>query len=141
MKIKKIDHLCFVVRDLEQAKKTYREDLGLVPDVEYIAPSESIRVARYYAGEVAIELMEPTSPDSEVGRFLRARGEGFYLISYKVDDVKEALKELKDKEVQLIDEQPRHLFGNSYAFIHHPAKLFSTLTEVLDGDFDINAPS
>ena len=92
MKIKKIDHICFVVRDLEQAKKTYREDLGLIPDVEYVAPSENIKVARYYAGEVAIELMEPTSPDSEVGRFLKHKGEGFFLISYRVDNVKEVLR-------------------------------------------------
>jgi methylmalonyl-CoA/ethylmalonyl-CoA epimerase len=139
MKIRKIDHICFVVRDLEKAKETYGKDLGLVPDAEYVAPEESIKMARYYAGEVAIELMEPTTPDSEVGRFLKHKGEGFFLISYKVDNVHDVLKELKDKEVQLIDEKPRHLFGNSYAFIHHPAQLFSTLTEVLDGEFNINA--
>ena len=141
MKIKKIDHLCFVVRDLEKAKRTYHEDLGLVPDVEYEAPSESIKVARYYIGEVAVELMEPTTPDSEVGKFIATRGEGLFLISYKVDSVHEALRELKDKGVQLIDEKPRHLFGNSYAFIHHPAKLVGALTEVLDGEFDVSKAS
>lgn len=141
MKIQKIDHLCLVVRDLEAAKKTYKEDLGLTPDVEYEAPEESIKVARYYIGEVAVELMEPTTPDSEVGKFIKHRGEGLFLISYKVDSVDDALKELKDKGVPLIDEKPRHLFGNRYAFIHHPAKLFGALTEVLDGDFDINAKS
>lgn len=141
MKIRKIDHLCLVVRDLEAAKKTYHDDLGLTPDVEYVAPEESIKVARYYIGEVAVELMEPTTSDSEVGRFIEHRGEGLFLISYKVDSVEEALKELKDKGVPLIDEKPRHLFGNSYAFIHHPGKLFGALTEVLDGDFDIDAKS
>lgn len=141
MKIRKIDHLCFAVKNLEAAKKTYQEDLGLTPDVEYVAPSESIKVARYYVGEVAIELMEPTNPECEVGKFLAHRGEGLFLISYRVDNVKEVLKELKDKGVALIDEKPRHLFGNSYAFIHHPAKLFGALTEVLDGEFDINATS
>jgi methylmalonyl-CoA/ethylmalonyl-CoA epimerase len=139
VKINKIDHICFVVDDLEKTKKTYQEGLSLSPDVEYIAPSESIKAARYHAGEAAIELMEPTTPDSEVGKFLSHKGERLFLISYKVDNVEETLKELKDKEVQLIDEQPRHLFGNSYAFSHHPTKLFGTLMEVLDGDFDINA--
>lgn len=138
MKIQKIDHICFVVKDLEATKKVYKDDLELEPALEYVAPSEKIKVARYYIGEVAVELMEPTEPDSEVGRFIEKRGEGVFLISYKVDDLPVALKELKDKNVKLIDNEPRELFGTRYAFIHHPNKLMGVLTELLDGEFDIN---
>ncbi len=138
MKIEKIDHICFVVKNLEMTKKVYKNDLGLDPAVEYIAPSEKIKVARYYIGEVAVELMEPTESDSEVARFIEKKGEGVFLISYKVDDLPAALKELKDKDVKLIDNEPRELFGTRYAFIHHPNKLMGVLTELLDGDFDIN---
>ncbi len=138
MKIEKIDHICFVVKNLETTKKVYKNDLGLEPAVEYIAPSEKIKVARYYIGEVAVELMEPTESDSEVARFIEKKGEGVFLISYKVDDLPAALKELKDKNVKLIDNEPRKLFGTRYAFIHHPNKLMGVLTELLDGDFDIN---
>jgi methylmalonyl-CoA/ethylmalonyl-CoA epimerase len=136
MKLKAIDHLCFAVRDLDSARKVYEEDLGLELHGVYVSTSERIRVARYYLGDVALELIEPTSPDSEVAKFLDKRGEGFYLISYRVDDVDAALAELKDKGVRIIDERPRKLMGNRYAFIHPPRGLCGVLSEVLEGEFD-----
>ncbi len=137
MKIEKIDHICFAVKDLEETKKRYKDALGLVPDVEYIADSEKIKVARYYIGDVAIEFMESTSPDGEVAKFIKRKGEGFFLISYKVDNLDKALEELKEKGAKLIDNKPRELFGNRYAFIHPPKELSGVLTELLDGEFDI----
>jgi methylmalonyl-CoA/ethylmalonyl-CoA epimerase len=138
MKIEKIDHICFAVKDLEATKKIYKENLGLVPAVEYRAESEYIKVARYYIGEVALELMESTSPEGEVAKFIEKKGEGVFLISYKVDDLDNALTELKAKGVDLIDKKPRALFGNRYAFIHKPNELCGVLTELLDGDFDMS---
>ena len=138
MKIEKIDHICFAVKDLEDTKRIYRDDFGLVPDCEYIADSEKIKVARYYIGEVAVEFMESTSPDGEVAKFIEKKGEGAFLISYKVDDLSKALEELKQKNIELIDEKPRELFGNRYAFIHHPNKLHGVFTELLEGDFDLS---
>jgi len=136
VKIQKIDHICIAVRDLEKARKVYEEDLGLELACEYVAESEKIRVARYYVGDVALELMESTAPDGEVAKFIEKRGEGFFLISYRVDDVDEALAELKAKGRKTIDQKPRELLGNRYAFIHHPQDLCGVLTEVLDGEFD-----
>ncbi len=136
MKIEKIDHICFAVKDLERTKRIYSENFNLKPEVEYIAESEHIRVARYYIGEVAVEFMESTSPEGEVAKFIRKRGEGVFLISYKVDDLDRALSELKLKGQDLIDEKPRELFGNRYAFVQRPDKLCGVLTELLDGDFD-----
>ena len=81
MKIERIDHISFAVKDLEATKKVYKEDLGLEPACEYIALSEKIKVARYYIGEVAVELMEPTAPDGEVAKFINSKGEGVFLIS------------------------------------------------------------
>jgi methylmalonyl-CoA/ethylmalonyl-CoA epimerase len=138
MKIEKIDHICFAVKDLEKTKRVYREDFGLIPTYEYIAESEKIKVARYYIGEVAVEFMESTALDGKVAKFIDTRGEGAYLISYKVDDLSEAIKELKEKNIKLIDNKPRELFGTRYAFVHHPNKLHGVLTELLEGDFDIN---
>lgn len=138
MKIEKIDHICFAVKDLEETKKVYKEHFGLVPFCEYVAESEKIKVARYYIGEVAVEFMESTSPDGEVAKFIAKRGEGAFLISYKVDDLTKAMEELRSKNVKLIDEKPRELFGTRYAFVHHPNKLHGVLTELLEGDFDIN---
>lgn len=138
MKIEKIDHICFAVKDLDRTKKIYKDNLGLVPTVEYVAESEYIKVARYYVGEVAVELMESTSPEGEVAKFIKKRGEGVFLISYKVDDLDKALAELKAKGADLIDQEPRALYGNRYAFIQKPNQLCGVLTELLEGDFDIN---
>ena len=139
MKVRNIDHICIAVRDLAAAREPYEESLGLELAVEYTSDKEKIHVARYYIGEVALELMEPTSPDSDVGRFLEKKGEGFFLISYRVDDVDEALAELKEKGVETIDKEPRKLMGNRYAFINKPKELGGVLTEVLDGTFDKDA--
>ena len=136
MQAKAIDHLCFVVRDLDATVEVYRKTLGLEPDGLYTADSESIRVARFYLENVALELMEPTRPDSEVGRFLEKSGEGFFLISYKVDDVEQGLAELKQQGEPTIDATPRALMGNRYAFIQPPSRLGGVLTEILDGEFD-----
>jgi len=138
MKIEKIDHICFAVKNLEETKRVYREDFGLIPRYEYIAESEKIKVARYYIGEVAVEFMESTALDGEVAKFIDSRGEGAYLISYKVDDLSKAMQELRDKNIKLIDYQPRELFGTRYAFVHHPNKLHGVLTELLEGNFDIS---
>ena len=135
MKLRSIDHICIAVRDLEEARKIYEEDLGLGLDGTYVAESEKIRVARYYVGEVALELIESTAPDGEVAKFIEKRGEGFFLISYRVDDVDEVLAELKAKGRRTIDQRPRHLMGTRYAFVHPPKELCGVLTEVLDGEF------
>jgi methylmalonyl-CoA/ethylmalonyl-CoA epimerase len=137
MKIEKIDHICFAVKDLEETKRVYREDFGLIPAHEYIAESEKIKVARYSIGEVAVEFMESTALDGEIAKFIDSRGEGAYLIAYRVDDLSKAIQELKDKNIKLIDHRPREIFGTRYAFVHHPKKLHGVLTELLEGDFDI----
>jgi len=137
MKAKKIDHICIAVKNLEKAKKIYEDVLGLELYCEYIADSEKIRVARYYIGEVALELMESTAPDGEVAKFIEKNGEGVFLISYAVDNVVEKMKELKEKGYNLIDDKPRELFGNRYAFINHPKEMCGVLTEIVDGEFTI----
>jgi methylmalonyl-CoA/ethylmalonyl-CoA epimerase len=136
MHIEKIDHLSFVVRDLEKTKRIYRDNFDLLPALDYVAESEHIKVARYYIGEVAVEFMEATSPESDVARFIEKKGEGFFLISYKVDNLDAAMEELRSKGAKLIDEKPRSLFGNRYAFVQKPQELGGVLTELLYGEFD-----
>lgn len=139
MKAKKIDHICIAVKDLAKARKIYEETFGLEPSVEYVAESEKINVVRYYLGEVALELMEDTTGDGDVARFIRKRGEGVFLISYRVEDVEASLKELKAKGERLIDENPRCLMGTRYAFIMPPSETCGVLTEIVDGEFDPEA--
>ena len=131
MKIEKIDHISIAVRNLEESRKTYEDILGLELDSIYISEKEKIRVARYRVGDVWLELMEPTS-EGDVSRFLDKRGEGLFVISYKVPDVDSTMAELKAKGYKLIDDKPRHLLGNRYAFINRPRDSCGMLTEVLD---------
>jgi methylmalonyl-CoA/ethylmalonyl-CoA epimerase len=135
MKVKNIDHICFAVRSLDEARKMYEGLLGLQPACMYESHDESIKVIRYYLGDVAIELLEPTTPTCEVARFIEERGEGFFLISFGVDDVEHALRSLKDAGLRTIDDEPRALFGNRYAFIQPPHLTHGVLTEILDGNF------
>jgi len=136
MKAEKIDHICIAVKDLEKSRKIYEDTLGLDLSIKYVAESEKIRVARYYIGEVALELMEPTGPESEVAKFLEKKGEGLFLISYRVANVDEGLAEIHAKGEQTIDKEPRKLMGNRYAFIQPPNRTCGVLTEILDGDFN-----
>ena len=136
MKAQAIDHICIAVKDLASARKAYEETLGLELALQYEAPSEKIKVARYYLGEVALELMEDTDGRGEVAKFIKRKGEGVFLISYRVEDVAAGLNELKDKGVATIDEKPRRLMGNRYAFLQPPGQLAGVLTEILDGQFD-----
>ena len=136
MKAEKIDHICIAVKDLASARKVYEETLGMEPAVAYVAESEKISVVRYYLGDVALELMEDTTGDGDVARFIRKKGEGVFLISYRVNDVAAGLEELKAKGERLIDDTPRELMGNRYAFIMPPADTCGVLTEIVDGEFD-----
>jgi len=136
MKAQAIDHICIAVKDLTAARKVYEETLGLELAHEYEAPSEKIRVARYYLGDVALELMEDLDGSGEVAKFIERKGEGVFLLSYRVDDVAEGLKELKDKGVKTIDQAPRRVMGNRYAFLQPPGQLAGVLTEIIDGRFD-----
>ena len=139
MKAEKIDHICIAVKDLKKAQEIYETTLGLELSIKYVAESEKIHVARYYLGDVALELMEPTDQESEVAKFLKKKGEGVFLISYRVADVVEGLSEIRSRGEPLIDEEPRQLMGNRYAFIQPPGRMCGVLTEILDGDFDPGA--
>lgn len=136
MKATAIDHICIAVKDLAKARQAYEETLGLELALEYEAASEKIRVARYYLGEVALELMEDLDGTGEVAKFIQRRGEGIYLISFRVSDVEKGLEELRQKGIKTIDQAPRRLLGNRYAFLQPPAQLCGVLAEILDGDFD-----
>lgn len=131
MKIEKIDHICIAVKDLKKAEEYLKEIFGLAPDDRYIEENEKIDVARYYIGEVGLELMGFTDTDSEVAKFIDKHGEGVYLISLKVDNTEKALEELKAKNVPVIDEVPRKWRNSNYIFLK-PKAFFGVLMELID---------
>ena len=139
MKINKIDHICVAVKDLAQARKTWAPLLGKAePDDAYVDESEQIRVARYMLGEVGFELMESTTPDGPVAKFVEKNGEGIMLISFNVDNTREAIDELKDDYpfIPAPDGEVARKFRDcEFAFIH-PKKLNGVLTELIDDKWD-----
>ncbi len=131
MKINKIDHICIAVKDLAQARKVWEPVLGKsVPDDAYVDEGEKIRVARYWLGGVGFELMESTSPDGEVARFIENRGEGVMVVSLNVDDTRAAMAELRQKDYPVIG-GARPFRDCEFAFVH-PKTMNGVLLEVID---------
>lgn len=130
--IEKIDHICIAVKDLDQARKVWEPFLGKAgPDLAYRHEAEAIDVARYYVGEVGYELMASTREGSDVDRFLRKRGEGVMLVSFKVPDTVEAMAKLKDAGFEMLDKTPRAWEKSRYAFLN-PSFMNGVLVEVID---------
>jgi methylmalonyl-CoA/ethylmalonyl-CoA epimerase len=140
MKINKLDHICIAVKDLEAAKKVWEPLLGKSgPDDAYVDEPEKIRVARYWVGEIGFELMESTTPDGDVAKFIEKRGEGVMLISFNVNNTRQAVEELKGKGFLFIPDNKgeiaRPFRDCEFAFVH-PKKLNGVLTEIIDYKWD-----
>jgi len=135
MKANKIDHICIAVKNLEEARKIWEPILGKPePDDPYVDEQEKIRVARYWLGEVGFELMESTSPDGEVAKFIESRGEGIMLISLNVDNTRKAMDELKGKGYPFIG-GARPFRDCEFAFVH-PKAVNGVLLELIDYRWD-----
>jgi len=135
MKVNKIDHICIAVKNLDEARKIWEPILGKSgPDDPYVDELEKIRVARYWLGEVGFELMESTTPDGDVAKFIEKRGEGVMLISFNVDNTREAMDELKAKDYPFIG-GARPFRDCEFAFIH-PKAVNNVLLELIDYKWD-----
>lgn len=140
MKVNKMDHICIAVKNLDEAKKVWEPVLGKSePDDAYIDEPEKIRVARYWIGEVGFELMESTTPDGDVAKFIEKNGEGVMLISFNVDNTREAIDEMKSEDYPFIPDKTgevaRPFRDCEFAFIH-PKKMNGVLLELIDYKWD-----
>jgi len=133
MKPNRIDHISIAVKDLKAARKVWEPLLGKTePDDAYIDESEKIKVARYWVGEVGFELMESTSPDGDVAKFIEKRGEGVMLVSFNVDNTRDAIEELEAKDYPFIG-GARPFRDGEFAFLH-PKKMNGVLLELMDDE-------
>lgn len=127
---KKINHIGIAVKNIEVAAPLYRDALGMAMEGMEEVTEQKVRVAFLAIGESRIELLEPTSPDSPVAKFLEKNGEGIHHIAYEVEDITTALAALKAQGVRLIDEAPRcGAHGTRIAFLH-PKATGGVLTEL-----------
>ncbi len=132
MNILNIEHLGIAVKSLESAIPYYENILGLkCYNIEEVV-DQKVRTAFFMVGETKIELLEPTSEESTIAKFIEKKGEGVHHIAYKVDSVADALKEVAEKGVTLIDKAPRKgAEGLNIAFLH-PKSTCSVLTELCE---------
>lgn len=130
--IEKIDHIGVAVKSIDESMKVYTEILGLkVTGIETVE-EQKVKTAFIPIGESEIELLESTSPDGPIAKFIEKRGEGIQHIALRVDNLKAKLEELKQKGVRLIDENPRLGAGGAKIAFIHPKDTKGVLIELCE---------
>jgi len=135
----RIDHLGIAVSDLRQARNFY-ELLGMTAGPEEIVEHEQVRTVMIPAGDSRIELLEPISSDSVIGRFIERRGEGMHHVALHVDDIAEVFAEMKGAGMRLVSEELKIGAGGHLYFFVHPSSTGGVLVEICqDADADVAA--
>lgn len=128
----KIDHIGIATGAIAEVADFYREALGLnIEDVEEVA-EQKVRVAMLPIGESRIELLEPTTSDSPISKFLAKRGPGIHHVAIQVEDLRESLRKLKQEGARLIDEEPRRGAGGCLVAFVHPSSTGGVLVELVE---------
>ncbi len=130
-----IDHIAFVVSDMDTALEMYVHRLGFSVRERRDVPEQRVEIAFLDAQPVAVELIRPLDDESGVARFLQKRGEGQHHVCFRVDDIERALAQLRAAGFQLIDEVPRRGIHGRVAFVH-PRSTHGVLIELLEPTHD-----
>lgn len=128
--LKKINHIGVAVKSLEETVPFYRDALGMEFKGEDEVAEQKVKVAMMQVGESKIELLEPTSPDSPIAKFMEKNGPGMHHVAYEVDDIEAAIAHMLGQGARMIDETPRNgAHGTRIAFVH-PKSSHGVLTEL-----------
>lgn len=128
--IKKIDHIGIAVKSIEKTSELFSNILGLKVAGEEIIEEQKVKVAFLLLGDSKLELLESTSPDGPVARFIEKKGEGIQHIAFRVDNLEKILEKLKEDGVRLIDEKPRYGAGGTKIAFLHPKSTNGILIEL-----------
>lgn len=126
----KIDHLGIAVNNLAEARIFYEQVLGLRCEKIEEVPSQKVRAAFFKIGDIHLELLEPTSPDSAIAKFIAAKGEGFHHIAYKTDAMASQLDQATAAGCRLIHQEPIIGAGGKAVAFLHPKSSHGLLTEL-----------
>jgi methylmalonyl-CoA/ethylmalonyl-CoA epimerase len=130
--IVELEHVGVAVRSLDETIKTYVQIFGLTLRGVSVNPGEKVRVAFLDAGGVSVELLESTSPDGVVARFIERRGEGLHHLCFRVENLEGMLREMKARGVQLVDGGSKvSSTGGRMAFVH-PKSAHGVLIELIE---------
>jgi methylmalonyl-CoA/ethylmalonyl-CoA epimerase len=128
--MKKIEHIGIAVHSLEETIPLYRDVFGLEYHGSEEVAEQKVRVAMFDVGGVHIELLEPTSEDSPIAKYLEKNGPGMHHICYEVEDVNKSLEAIGEAGVRLIDKTARTGAGGTKVGFLHPKSTFGVLTEL-----------
>ncbi len=132
MKITQLDHIGIAVKGIAEAGKFYTDILGLtIDDIENVA-DQKVNVAFLPITGSEVELLESTEPDGPVAKYIDSRGEGVQHMAFRVENIEEALRELKEKGVRLIDREPRRGAGGAKIAFIHPKETNGVLIEICE---------
>ncbi len=132
MKILKIDHLGIAVNSIDEGKNFWSDVLGLEFEGAETVAEQKVTTAFFPVGESEVELLESTAPDGPVAKFIEKKGTGFQHIAFRVADIDAALEELKEKNIQLIDQTPRIGAGGARIAFLHPKATGGILVELCE---------
>jgi len=132
MQVTRVDHIGVAVKSIDEAARLYTDVLGLkMHGIEEVA-EQKVKVAFIPVGDSEIELLESTSPDGPVAKFIEAKGEGIQHIAIRVADIEKALEECKAAGLRLIDEKPRKGAGGAKIAFVHPKVTNGVLLELCE---------
>jgi methylmalonyl-CoA/ethylmalonyl-CoA epimerase len=130
--IKKVDHIGIAVQSLESALPFYVDVLKLpLLGIEKVE-SEKLKVAFLQAGETKIELLEPTSEDSTIAKFIEKRGQGLHHVALGIDSIEERIKEMKENGIRMIQDEPKMGAGGAHVAFMHPRSASGVLYELCE---------
>ncbi len=130
MKVLKVDHIGIAVKNLDETLKFYTDILGLECQGTEVVEEQKVRVAFLPIGDTEVELLESTSEDGPIARFIEKNGEGVQHIAFKVDNIEEAIQHMLDKGMQMIDQVPRYGAGGAKIAFVHPKSSNRVLVEL-----------
>ena len=126
----KIEHIGIAVRSLEMAIPVYEKLLNTVCYKQETVDDEKVNTAFFQTGESKIELLESTTPDGVINRFIERKGEGMHHIAFAVKDIKAEMLRLKDSGFQLLNEEPKKGADNKWVCFLHPKNTIGVLIEL-----------
>jgi len=132
--IEKIDHIGIAVKSVKETSELLSNILGLKVTGEEIVEEQEVKVAFLPLGDSELELLESTSPEGPIARFIEKKGEGIQHIAFRVNNIKEVLEKLKKGGVRLIDEKPRYGAGGAKIAFLHPKSTNGILVELCERD-------
>jgi methylmalonyl-CoA/ethylmalonyl-CoA epimerase len=132
MKILKIDHLGIAVNSIDGGKKFWSDVLGLKLEGSETVETQRVTTAFFPVGDSEVELLESTSPDGPVAKFIEKKGAGFQHVAFRVANIEDALNELKEKGIELIDQKPRIGAGGARIAFLHPKATGGVLVELCE---------